>query len=375
MRLKHTSHGSIMRNYVRSFMIYRIARVALTFLFKLKNLWPQWAQPSAETFPKTAPFYPLGLGFEVTNLCNANCVFCAYQYRQRPVSYMSFDTFMKSIDEYVGMEKEPMGVALTPTVGDPIIDRDLSNKIAYAHSYSQIKNIHLTTNAILLTREVFENLVGNGLNMITVSMSGFHPDEYARIYRNHNYQTVLRNLRDISQSSLFKSCHVEIGLRTSSLVPWLRPEYWEFVGLGFKMTRTLFFDTWSGRIKQSDLPGALMVRPEVEHKQIPCSVLYQAPIVLSDGTVTACGCRDLEGTSELRLGNVKEQPLPEILSAQKMEKLRQRFIENNLPDVCRDCRHYRPMRRQRHRERMSQISLDEITSDAVLASESEGKGC
>ncbi len=314
---------------------------SLSFLFRIKHAAEDW-RAASNHFSTTADSYPSGLGIEVTNLCNANCVFCAYQYRERPTTFMSFDIFKKALDQYVALGKDKTGIGLTPVVGDPLIDRDLVQKIKYARSISQINNIHITTNAILLTRELFDRLVDAGLNMMTISMSGFNSREYDQIYRNNQYVPVVRNLRAIAGSDRFQKCKIEIGLRTSSFFPWLKTEYWEFRMLGFKISRNWFFDNWSGRIKDEDLHGAMFIRPERKSKRIPCVVLYQGPLVLADGTMTACGCRDLEGTSELRLGNLNENSMAEILGGGKLEGLRQRFLDGNLPDVCRDCKHYSP---------------------------------
>lgn len=320
----------------------RALYAGLSFLFRIKHFAEDLQASSNIQFPIDADDYPAGLGIEVTNLCNANCVFCAYQYRERPTTFMSHEIFKSVIDQYVGLGKDKTGIGLTPVVGDPLVDRDLVGKIKYARAISQINNIHMTTNAILLTRELFDQLVDAGLNMITISMSGFDSKEYERIYRNNQYANVIKNLRAIAQSDRFRKCKIEIGLRTSSLLPWLKKEYWEFRSLGFKISRNWFFDNWSGKIKQDDLHGVMFLRPERRSKRIPCTMLYKGPHVLADGTITACGCRDLEGTSELRLGNLRENSMAEILGGGKLEGLRQRFLDGNLPDVCRDCKHYSP---------------------------------
>src|ERR1700704_696229 len=63
------------------------------------------------------------VSIETTNICNANCVFCAYQYQTRPTGIMSVELFRKIIDEYSELGGGELG--LTPTVGDPLIDKHL----------------------------------------------------------------------------------------------------------------------------------------------------------------------------------------------------------------------------------------------------------
>jgi len=234
-------------------------------------------------------------------------------------------------------------------VGEPLIDGNLEDKIAYARSKNSIKNIHLTTNAILLTPKRFNALVDAGLNMITISMSDFDPSEYKKIFRNSSaYKKIIRNLCLISKSENFRSCNMEIGIRTSNILYRFNRQFREFRRSGYIISRTKFFDDWSGRIKDADLIGYMFLRPDRKNKKIPCQMLYAGPTVLSNGDVTACGCRDLEGNSELRLGSVLTDPFRDIVSDQKLSVIRKRFIRGDLPGICRDCRFYYPMSKILH---------------------------
>lgn len=322
---------------------------ALLSIYWIRDFIFNATSPALDKIPTEADYYPAGLGIEVTNLCNANCVFCAYQYRDRPVTFMPQETFEKIVLQYIETGGGEGGIGLTPVVGDPLIDRDLARKIAYARSFPQIRDIHITTNAILLTRDLFERLVDAGLNTVTVSISGFDENEYKRIYRSPNYKKVIENLRSIAHSDCFKKCRIEIALRSDSLFTWIKKGYWEFLFHGFRISRNLFFDSWSGRIQDRDLPRFMFLRPQPLSKRVPCTMLYAGPQVLADGTVTACGCRDLEGTSELRLGNILETPFKDMVKGKKIEDLRRRFLKGDLPDICRDCTFYSPVTRSRFR--------------------------
>ncbi len=103
----------------------------------------------------------------------------------------------------------------------------------------------------------------------------------------------------------------------------------------------IFYDNWAGRIKQNDLPGFMFIRPK-KKKHIPCHILYGGPIVFQDGKISACGCRDPEGNSELYLGNIETTSLRDSWFDGRMDELRQRFVSGNPPDICKDCRHYVP---------------------------------
>ena len=81
----------------------------------------------------------LGLNIETINICNANCTFCAYQYQTRDTGTMDMDLFKKIIHEYVEIGGGDLG--LGPTVGDPLADKYIIERIKFARTFNRINNI------------------------------------------------------------------------------------------------------------------------------------------------------------------------------------------------------------------------------------------
>ena len=117
------------------------------------------------------------------------------------------------------------------------------------------------------------------------------------------------------------------------------PAYKEINGLVDNIDYQYNFDSWNGMIKQSDLLGFMKLR-ELERKSDPCSILYSGLSVFWNGDVTVCGCRDLNGDSELILGNIMETSLIDLWNGEKLKKIRQGFRKGEIPDICKDCSHY-----------------------------------
>lgn len=42
---------------------------------------------------------PFELHLELTNLCNAKCIFCPYQYQKREIEFMSDEVFLKAVSD------------------------------------------------------------------------------------------------------------------------------------------------------------------------------------------------------------------------------------------------------------------------------------
>jgi len=87
------------------------------------------------------------LTIETVNICNANCIFCGYQYMKRKKQLMGDETFKKAIGDFVMIGGD---LHLTVVVGDPLLDPKFVERISYARSFSCIKNISTITNCLNL---------------------------------------------------------------------------------------------------------------------------------------------------------------------------------------------------------------------------------
>lgn len=287
------------------------------------------------------------LTIETVNICNANCIFCGYQYMKRKKQLMGDETFKKAIGDFVMIGGD---LHLTVVVGDPLLDPKFVERVSYARSFSCIKNISTITNCLNLHKIGAKNLLNSGLNEIGVSMTAFDAEMYRRIYRSKRYEQMKQNVLDLlrANNELGRPVKISIGLRIDKPMEEVRNYYGfnEVVELADSVDANYYFDSWSGRIKQENLVGNMKIRPKVFHfmrKNNPCSMMYSGVGVLVDGTVTVCPCRDLNGDSDLVIGNINESSLHDIYYSKHLEELRNNWLEGKyIPDICRDCSHYNP---------------------------------
>jgi radical SAM protein with 4Fe4S-binding SPASM domain len=61
-------------------------------------------------------------------------------------------------------------------------------------------------------------------------------------------------------------------------------------------------------------------------------------VILADGRVNACACRDVE--AELIVGNVNDKPLKEIWAGREITELIERHERGDYPDVCKRCTYF-----------------------------------
>lgn len=287
----------------------------------------------------------INFGVETTNLCNANCSFCGYRFMQRPKVDMPLEIYEKALREYAASGGG--NINFTPTVGDPLVDKFLIERIEMARALPEIQDIFLYTNAILLDRFGYEKILQSGLTRLAISTFIGSREGYERYYGNDKYGKVVENIIEIAQTNraLGNPVRITLHLRVEGdRATWEETETYRAIAglIGESNIDYLeVYDAWGGRIRKEDVPeGTELDEPIALEEKVksPCFEMYRRLHVLADGNVGACVCVDLE--SEIKVGNVREQTLDEIWRGQRLREYRSNWTQGNLPEVCKSCTRY-----------------------------------
>lgn len=285
---------------------------------------------------------PYNLHIELTNICNANCIFCAYQYQKRPKVLMEDRVFFKTLDDYCAIGGGEL--MLKTTVGDPALDPNFLKRIRAARSRPEITRIETITNGINLHKIGIETLVHSGLSFVMISTGPWERELYEKIYRTRSYEKMRKNVKKLLELNKAAGCPLEvtIAFRTNLTMKQTRtlPDYQEIRDLPHMLEFNTDFDTWRGAISPDDLLPGMHLRPPSFLGKEPCECLYHGPIVFADGTVGMCGSRDYNANSELILGNIMESNLQALWVSAQTKRLRERFGEGDFPDICSSCTKY-----------------------------------
>jgi len=310
---------------------------------------------------------PAGISFEVTNRCNANCIFCGYRYLKRPKTILPMQLFKKAIDEY--SEIGGGNVGFTPVVGDPFLDPDFLEKIRYARSKENIRQIGFYTNGILINKIGARDIILSGVSEITISIGGFDAESYARIFQVDRWDSVYEGLRNLLKENELFNNKVNIWIEFRSDMPAWKliktTAYKELTRYNFNFRFNVFYDNWSNRINQEDLKGTMRLRTPSKKRE-PCFVLYTGVKILSNGDVTLCGCRDLNGDSELVLGNIQNKSILNMWRDQRVKNIRSGFYRSTYPKICQDCSFYRDLSSLRREKSMKMFKLRKNTESIDL---------
>ncbi len=286
---------------------------------------------------------PFELHLELTNLCNAKCIFCPYQFQERETEFMSDKVFYKAVKDYTDIGGG--SVMLTPIVGDALIDPKFLERVRYLRSIKCIDRIKIVTNGILLDKHGIEEILNSGLTEIDISTAGFDEEMYTRVYRSNAYKRMKTNVEKIVELNSKKKepILITIALRSDRpLKEVLQDKDFQPI---LKYNPIIDF-TWSysdsgGRITKEMLSPNMKLRKLIKHS-LPCVNLFNGPIVLPDGIVMACSCSTaMDATNDLGIGNIMDSTLLEIWRSHKMLELRKEFGTSKLNNTCKNCDAYR----------------------------------
>ncbi len=297
---------------------------------------------------------------ETTSHCNLDCVFCAYGKKTSPKLHVSFDHFKKRVLEAVDAGYK--GVDLTPITGDVFMDKKFIEKLHFLEHCDNLEFFTFYTNAVLFDEKKIKEIFSfKKLGYCRLSIYGHDLDSFSKIARGNKnqYKLLINNLNSLLKFDKsffdgrininFKSYYdfninnfeknnkyqnPEIAILTKKLAK----------KLDITLNKPYTLNNWGGLIsnKPEDLNYAnLKITDSKVPKSGACNLIFSDLQIMADGTVNACACRDVDAT--LRIGNVNEQKLKDIVSTKNKnyKELIDNQQEGKFNDICRSCDYYR----------------------------------
>lgn len=256
--------------------------------------------------------------YEVTDHCNAECIMCPRESHKlgRPHGIMDMDKYRNSIDEVVDLGCKQ--VVLTG-FGEPLVDKTLEQKVAYAKSKGL--RTYIICNASLLTKDRGTGLIQSGLDELRVSFYGMRKESYEQVMVGLNFDVTMKNLAD------FLDTRAELGSKRPRLeLNWLiLPENEEDTDMFQKYwgDKADAIEIW----KPHNFGDGRDYRQRYEEVALKntCGRPENGPLQIQwDGEVIPC-CYDYN--NQIVLGNAFEEPVLDILNAEKFRLLR--YAHNN----------------------------------------------
>jgi hypothetical protein len=289
------------------------------------------------------------LSIETSSLCNLKCRFCAYPKKQSPKVVMDEAFFRSCIAQAVELGYDKF--ELTPCTGDVFMDRGFLAKLEHLDAHPRVKGYSFFTNFTIPRHKDIARLAQLAkLDGLNISLYGWDPRTFASITQAPEklYWRLVSNLDFlyglVQRQPLPLAFHFHTGARslrgrTSALTRAV--ERFRRAGVPVSVQKGLY-NNWGGYITQRDVAGlpVKVIGPDAIYKKGACVRLFTTIQIMATGIVNGCACRDADAT--LRLGDLHEQPLREIVSARNPAYMA--LIEEQergaFRPVCRSCDFY-----------------------------------
>ena len=275
--------------------------------------------------------YPKILMVELTNKCNARCVYCGRQYDSRPSQNMDFSLFKKIVDSCPSAtELHPQGI------GEPL----LYPKIVDAVTYAKNKNLKIIiyTNASPLNERLSIELIKAGLDDIVFSVDGCNKETFESLRRGLSWEQVVKNIEQFQR--------LKKGYPTKTFIRICRT-----LENKDSIRQTLLF--WKPRVDNThvkdeyDVPLPLTIEKQkwIDMEfPIRCKRPFEHLTVKSNGDVVLC-CRDWYG--QYIMGNIGDSDVLDVFNCEAFNQARKGIKSGfNCPHICLFCRN-RPLRRHK----------------------------
>ena len=294
---------------------------------------------------------PDRLNIQVTNICNANCTFCAYQYLEDEKGFINEDIFISAVDQYNNIGGKIIN--MTPLVGDLLVDRNIFKKLNYIKSKKSFNKIGFYTNGILLNKKDYAHQLFEARPTdVVFSLPGFEEKMYRRVYRSSAYKVMIKGVHKFLKLNKDHGSPIRASFALKPDKPRdevvFTKDYYEYIEPYINENDLSFvelLDNWGGSIKQSDLTGNMTMAEKIpsDKKIFPCYFTFFLSVLIN-GDVRLCGCRFNNGTEYdgLVVGNLNNQSILDIWRGEKANAIRNNFLKKKLVSVCKSCTHYAP---------------------------------
>jgi hypothetical protein len=317
-------------------------------------------------------FIPKGahsLSIETSSLCNLECRFCAYVKKNSPKVVMKDEFFRSCIAQALGMGYRHFD--LTPCTGDVFMDRSLFNKLAHMENTAGVASYGFFTNFTIPKAQDVKRLFDlDKLTDLAISIYGYDARTFVaitqsteKVYRRlvYNLETFLGEIGRRRFSAQF-SLHPGVASlrgRTSEITRLL--DRIGKAGIPVKISKGVY-NNWGGYVTNDDVRGLPIdvVGPNLIYKNGACVRLFTTVQIMATGIVNGCACRDVDAT--LRLGDLNEAPLRDIISSRnpRYMALIEQQQSGQFQPICRSCDMYASIYHRSSGYRRSGVELETI---------------
>ena len=300
---------------------------------------------------------PLCISIEPSNICNFKCVMCFHgnnecDDRAKPLKNMEMSCFEKiilDIHEWIHEcgHGEKVKLIKLYSLGEPLLHPGICEMVKKIKELEICDELEITTNASLLTPQIAEKLVDNGLDILRVSVYGATSLQYSyntktaftpdHIKQNVVYLKEYRDKRKLASPKIIVKM-LDTFSETNQQFMESYEGIADIVGIdepfhlelgGADVFENLYRDEAEEAYKYA-------MKTNIYNKKKACRYPFTHMTVRSDGNVVVC-CSDW--IKELKYGNVMANSLKDIWESKSLYDIRCRMLRDKGSgyQICKNC--------------------------------------
>lgn len=301
---------------------------------------------------------PTSVMIEITNRCNLNCKHCARTMmglEYLDVGDMSFENFKMIFKQFPDVRS----VTLTG-LGEPLLHPELFQIIEYIKNYREDIRIFMSTNGTLLNDEKIQRLINSGVDDLQISFDGSTPGTSSKVrdYNEKVFNKIIENTKCLMKMKP-QSMNVFMNMvlqRENFMEASKIIELAHTIGVTKVMFNVKNFASRADKYQDYELykskeflseinnakrvSGELGINLDLSMITLPrkCGYLWDSAYVTWDGYLATC-CT-IPFPRLVNFGNLLERNYVELRNSKLFMEFRQKLINNNKPEFCKNCHLY-----------------------------------
>ena len=340
--LRKTPYESILRRYIKKLSFFP----AMDY-FRRKIYDSPLFDSSIRPLANKLEEWPGALLIDITNRCNAKCVWCPNPDLTN-LGAMDMDLYRKIIDDY-GTRG---GVVTFGTFGEPLMDKQIKERIEYLKQYPKIHKIEVLTNGYFLNDKIVPTLLENKVG-VDISLDELDKETFEDV-KKMNFDVVRNNIVNFLQANEKAEHPVSINIRIKTMKTVEETMEQELFKIIAKHDCSVILNSiddniisnWAGKLDKDAFMqkyrGENEQKTRFTHKRFnqmntaPCTQLWKWMVVYWDGSTVLC-CADM--FSQTVVGDLKTNSITEVWNGPVMKKFREKMVNRErfkIP-ICQDC--------------------------------------
>lgn len=278
---------------------------------------------------------PLVIQLEASGFCNLESCFCPCgnddTRKLMPQDIMdeeSFDLFIKQCLEF----PQAIKVLRFIGIGEPLVNPKIVNFVKKAKESKAFERVEITSNGLLLTKELSDELIRAGLDVLLVSLESTDERRFKKI-ANRNVD--LGKLKENLQYFYYHENESKLYIKTTDLGVENKEEFYKEYGpfCDYIYVEKII-ENWPEFLAGATEGAVRYQIDEYQKSKKVCIQPFKLLCLAANGDVMPCS---VDWKRILKLGNIKEESLLSIWNGDRRKNLLLSLLKDEKCPFCSHC--------------------------------------